>query len=256
MGKHGKALVHSANGSHLVVATKEEKLLPASVVKESVEEKVEAMELNENRKLTKKEKDALKDEVITTLLPRAFSKKSTISALIIPEQQLILVNSSSNAKAEELLALLRKAIGSLPVIPVSFITPVEQTLTQWVLSETAPAPFEIQHEAEFKSVADEGGTARFKDQELSEDEVLAHLNSGKQVHSLAFHFGHSAAFTLGSDCTIKKLRFSEEFRAGNDDMGNEDPSARLDADFVLMAEELKALTSKLFDALGGLESVE
>ncbi|SQH75822.1 DNA-binding protein, non-specific [Shewanella benthica] len=253
LGKQGQTLVHSANNRHLICATKEEKILPSQVVKEALEDKVAQIEAEEDRKLAKKEKDALKDEIIITLLPRAFSRRSQIRALIIPEIEMILVDSSSAVKAEEFLALLRKAMGSLPIIPLSFKVPIESQLTDWVKTDSTPAPFEMQDEAEFKSDSDEGGIVRFKQQDLTEAEVLAHIEVGKQVHKLALHFGQSIAFLLQSDAGIKRLKFSEEFRAGNDEVGTEDPMARLDADFALMGSELIALMNSLVEALGGLE---
>ncbi|MCL1041945.1 MULTISPECIES: recombination-associated protein RdgC [Shewanella] len=253
LGKLGHTLVHSAENRHLICATKEEKILPSQVIKEALDEKVAQIEAEESRKLAKKEKDALKDEITTTLLPRAFSRRSQIHALILPEIEMILVDSSSATKAEELLALLRKALGSLPVIPMSFKTPIETQMTEWLKSNSTPAPFEMQDEAELKSDSDEGGIVRFKQQDLTENEVLAHIEVGKQVHKLALHFGQSIAFVLQSDAGIKRLKFSEEFRAHNDEVGNEDPLARLDADFALMGSELIALMNSLVEVLGGLE---
>lgn len=254
-GKLGNTLVHSANNRHLICATKEEKILPSQVIKDALSEKVSQIEYEENRKLAKKEKDALKDEIITELLPRALSRSKQCHALILPEIQMILVDSSSLSKAEELLALLRKALGSLPVIPLSFKTPIESTLTKWVKDGSAPSPFEMQDEAELKSVSDEGGIVRFKQQDLKEDEVLAHLETGKEVHKLALHFCQSIALLLQSDSSVKRLKFSEEFRASNDELGNEDPTARLDADFALMSSELVALMRELEKSLGGLEEL-
>lgn len=253
LGKLGQTLVHSAGDRHLICATKEEKILPSQVIKEALEDKVAQIEDEENRKLAKKEKDSLKDEITTSLLPRAFSRRSQIHALILPEIEMILVDSSSAAKAEELLALLRKALGSLPVIPMSFKTPIETQLTDWLKANGAPAPFEMQDEAELKSDSDEGGIVRFKQQDLTENEVLAHIEVGKQVHKLALHFAQSIAFVLQSDAGIKRLKFSEEFRAGNDEVGTEDPIARLDADFALMGSELIALMNSLVEVLGGME---
>ncbi|PKG57077.1 recombination-associated protein RdgC [Shewanella sp. Choline-02u-19] len=253
LGKHGDSLVHTAADRHLICATKEEKLLPAQVIKEALEDKVALLESEDGRKLAKKEKDALKDEIIMTLLPRAFSRRSQIRALILPEIQMVLVDSSSAAKSEELMALLRKAIGTLPIIPISFKTPIETQLTEWLKEGKTPAAFEMQDEAELKSDSDEGGIVRFKQQDLTENEVLAHIEVGKQVHKLALHFGQSIAFLLQSDAAIKRLKFSEEFRAGNDDVGDEDPMARLDADFALMSSELIALVNSVVDSLGGLE---
>jgi recombination associated protein RdgC len=253
LGRKGQALVHSAENRHLICVTKEEKILPGQVIKEALDEKVAQIEELESRKVTKKEKDTIKDEITTTLLPRAFSRRSQTHALIMPELEMILVDSSSATKAEELLALLRKAIGSLPVIPLSYATPIESTLTQWLQAGAAPAPFEMQDEAELKSDSDEGGIVRFKQQVLQEDEVLAHIATGKQVHKLALHFGQSIAFLMQSDASIKRLKFSEEFRAGNDEVGTEDPLARLDADFSLMGSELVAFINAVNQAFGPLE---
>ncbi|WOT04262.1 recombination-associated protein RdgC [Shewanella youngdeokensis] len=253
LGKHGDTLVHTAADRHLISATKEEKILPSQVIKEALEDKVLQLEAEDNRKLTKKEKDSLKDEITTTLLPRAFSRRSQIRALILPEIQMILVDSSSAAKSEELMALLRKALGTLPIIPMSFKTPIEEQLTEWLKDGKTPADFDMQDEAELKSNADDGGIVRFKQQDLSEDEVLAHIEVGKQVHKLALHYSQSVAFILQSDATLKRLKFSEEFRAGNDDLGTEDPMARLDADFALMSSELIALVNTVVESLGGLE---
>ncbi|QSX32524.1 recombination-associated protein RdgC [Shewanella avicenniae] len=253
LGKLGQSLVHSAENRHLICATKEEKILPSQVIREALDEKVAHLEAEEQRKITKKEKDALKDEITTTLLPRAFSRRSQIRALILPEQQLLLVDSSSATKAEELLALLRKAIGSLPVVPVSFSTPIEIQLTDWLKQGELPVPFYLLDEAELKSAADDGGIVRFKQQDLTEDEVLAHVESGKQVHKLAIQFEQSIQFVLQSDAGIRRLKFAEEFRAQTDDVAGEDPLAKLDADFVLMSSEIIVLLNTLIAKLGGFE---
>lgn len=129
-------------------------------------------------------------------------------------------------------------------------------MTEWLKAGEASAPFIMQDEAELKSAAEEGGIVRFKQQVLTEDEVLAHLETGKEVHKLALHFGQSIALLLQSDASLKRLKFSEEFRAGNDDLGNDDPMARLDADFALMGSELVALMHALVEALGGLPKDE
>lgn len=252
LGKHGQTLVHSAEGYHMVAVTKEVKMLPSSVVKEALDAKVELIEQAEGRKLPKNEKNELKDEVIQEMLPRAFTRQSVTRALIMPESQLILVDSSSYSKAEELLALLRKAIGSLPVIPLSYETPVESTLTEWLKAGAAPLPFEMQNEAELR--CDKTGIAQFKDQDLSEDEVLAHIATGKQVHKLALSYGQSISFIACSDGSLKRIKFGEEFMALNDEL--DDVAARLDADFIMCAKELGGFMDSLAGDFGGYESLE
>jgi DNA recombination-dependent growth factor C len=71
LGKFGSTLTHAASGHILLCALAEEKMLPGTVVKEMLAEKVEAIEFEQGRALKKKEKEALKEEIMHTLLPRA-----------------------------------------------------------------------------------------------------------------------------------------------------------------------------------------
>ncbi|MCV5341928.1 recombination-associated protein RdgC, partial [Escherichia coli] len=87
--------------------------------KEELQKKILTLEEEQDRKLKKTEKDSLKDEVLHSLLPRAFTRKSVAKILIDRSNHLVFVEASSAKKAEDQLALLRKSLGSLPVVPFS-----------------------------------------------------------------------------------------------------------------------------------------
>ncbi|KGD75147.1 recombination associated protein [Tatumella morbirosei] len=245
------SLVHFSNGQMLLCARKEEKILPSPVIKQALEAKISRLEAEQQRKLKKTEKDSLKDEVIHSLLPRAFSRYSQTWLWIDTQHQLIMTDSASAKKSEDLLALLRKSLGSLPVVPLALETPVELTLTEWVRSGSLPAGFALLDEAELKSTLEEGGVIRCKKQALVSDEIAHHIEAGKRVTKLALDWQERLQFVVCDDGTLKRLKFSETLREQNDDIDREDQALRFDADFVLMTGELAAFTEALVAALGG-----
>nr|WP_306309356.1 recombination-associated protein RdgC [Xenorhabdus anantnagensis] len=251
MGSHGEALTHAAGNQILICMQREEKILPSSVIKKELWSKIEKLEGEQHRKLKKTEKDSLKDEVIHTLLPRAFSKESQTYLWIDNDNQRIVVDANSAKRAEDALALLRKTLGSLPVTPMMFASPIELTLTDWVSKNELPKEFMLQDEAELKAILEEGGVIRCKNQDLITDEIAIHIESGKYVTKLALEWEERIQFTLSDDFTIKKIKFSDALREQNDDIDREDFAQRFDADFVLFSGELSRMFDSLVDALGG-----
>lgn len=254
LGKQGHTFTHVADEQILVCAKKEEKLLPTSVVNDLVAEKVEALEIEEGRALKKKEKESIKEEIIVSLLPRAFSRFQQTYAWINPKAGFIAVDARSHAQAETILALLRKSIGSLPVVPIALTTPPELTLTDWLKNGAAPHGFVLEDEIELRSALDHGGIIRAKQQDLLTDEVKVHLEADKLVTSLALNWSETISFVLKDDMTIKRMKYSDELKEQNDDITSEDAAARFDADFALITGELSRFIPDLIEALGGEEA--
>ena len=76
LGRHGSEYVHAVSGNIVVAFKQEDKILPSSVVKEHLEERVLEISEQESRHVSRKERDQLKDEVIFSLLPKAFTKSN------------------------------------------------------------------------------------------------------------------------------------------------------------------------------------
>lgn len=249
----GSELLHFNVGQQfLFISHKEEKILPANVVKQETESRIATLEQQEQRKLKKTEKQAIKDDVVAVLLPRAFSKHQFTALWIDLERQLVYVDSASAKRAEDTLALLRKTLGSLPVVPISFVKQPLEAMTDWLATGETPHWLTLLEEAELKSF-DTDSVIRCKRQDLESEEIAIHLNAGKSVTKLALDWENHFSFVFNEDGTLSRLKFADEIREKNDDILKEDFAQRFDADFILMTEELRLFVEKLSDTLGGVQ---
>lgn len=249
----GSEKLHFSQGKQfLLVSHKEDKLLPANVVKKETEERIAVLEEAEARKLKKTEKQAVKDQVVSVLLPRAFSKHQFTAIWLDLDNQLVYVDAASSKRAEDTLALLRKSLGSLPVVPLSFAVPVAERLTDWIAKGHIPAWISLLEEAELKSF-DTDSVIRCKRQDLESDEITQHLQAGKFITKLAIDWENHFSCVLNEDASLSRLKFADEIREKNDDILKEDVAQRFDADFLLMTEELKLFTQKIIEEFGGIK---
>ncbi|TKB44490.1 recombination-associated protein RdgC [Thalassotalea mangrovi] len=250
LGKHGQRLLHHANGCFLLSARKEEKILPASVVKEALDEKVEQLEQEHSRKATKKEKEQFKEDITFELLPRAFSRISDTQGYICPAKNIIVINTSSRSKAEDFLALLRKSLGSLPVTSFAPETGAETIMTSWLLEQNLPEQFLIGFEGELKALGEDAAIIRCKNQDLLSDEMLAHLNTDKQVVKIAFDWDQTLSCVLADDLSVKRVKFFDVIHEQNADIQSDDILVKIDADFTLMTGELNRFIDDLLTQFG------
>ena len=245
LGKHGETTVHGGSGNFLLCARKEEKILPAPVIKDMLEAKITQLENEQSRSATKKEKEQFKEDIIFELLPRAFSRFSDTQAFISPENNTIVINTSSRGKAEDFLALLRKALGTLPVTSFTPDTAPDETMTDWLTEHNLGGQFQLGMEAEFNALGDDGAVVRVKNQDLGSDEIKSHLDADKYVVKLALEWDESLSFILCDDLAVKRLKFFDVIQDQNEDIDSDDVVARLDADFILMAGELNRFITAL-----------
>ena len=244
------ALTHESGGNILICARKEEKILPAPVVKEIVNDYIDSFEAAVGRNCTKKDREEIKEDVIFDLLPRAFSRITDTHAYINAKENIVVINSASRGKAEDLLALLRKSLGTLPVASISPDMAVDELMTNWVKYNDTHASllgsdFSLGYEAHFSSLGDGGAIATVKNQDLCSDEVQAHLDADQYVTKLELDYDKSISFMLHDDLSIKRIKFSDVTQEQNDDIDSDDKLAKLDTDFALMAGELNRMISAL-----------
>ncbi len=256
LGKNADQLSHFSDKNILVCAKREERILPAAVINEMLAEKVDQIEQAENRKLKKQEKDELKENLIHTLLPQAFKKSSLQFAFINLEAGWLIVNSASFNKAEELLALLRKSLGTLPVVPVFAQFNLALHLTDWLKNLTLPEGFSIGNDAQLLDAADDSAQVNFKNHDLLSEEVKQHLDSGKIVAKLALDWRERLKLVLQADGSIKRVNYADMLKEQIADLPKEELLLKLDADFIICAAELSQLLLELSQAMDSAEQTQ
>jgi recombination associated protein RdgC len=244
-------LAQVSNGLILLSARKEERILPGSVVRDALKEKIDEIETNQLRKVYKKERDQIKEEIVQAFMPRAFIRNSTTYAAIDPQAGLIYVNSSSPNKAEDLLSTLRECLGSLPVRPVTVKIAPSATLTDWIKQQKAADEFTVGSDCELRDTHEDGGVVRCKRQDLTSDEIQTHMTAGKQVTQLALAWQDKLSFCIDDKLAIKRLRFEDLLQEQAEKDGGDDNLGQLVASFNLMMLTLREMTPKLFEAFGG-----
>lgn len=251
LGRHSQQLVHAASGYLMICMRKEEKIIPASVVRQLLEDKVAEIEAAEAREIYRREKMRLKEEIIVDLLPRALTRISNQFAYIDVRNQLLIVDSASPAKAEALIGQLRNTLGRFPATPVKTNSSLSGLMTHWLGEARAPQGFELGHECELKHPNPDGGIVSCKKQDLESGEIQTHIKQGKQVVKLALQWQERLSCVLHEDLSIKRLRFEDIIKEAESETEADDPVSRFDLDFSLMALELATFIPALLEALGG-----
>ena len=112
-GEPGGALVETVGGHLLLKLMTEQRVVPASAVRQRVEEIVAHIEQTTGRKPGKGERKDLKEQAFFELLPRAFSRISKTIVWLDVRNGFLVLGASSQSKADEITTLLIKALDGL-----------------------------------------------------------------------------------------------------------------------------------------------
>ncbi len=240
-------------------------------IKRKLEQRVAQIERSQLRKVYKKERDSLKDDIIAAVLPTALMVQTSYYVIIDTLSQRIFVASASLKTAEDALSLLREALGSLPVAVLrTRLSPVT-VMTDWV-KKTQPMPEDtFLLEAAILEEVDGPGKAGVAYIDLDEEGVKALLNEGgRQVTKLAVGLldqngEQLCAATIDAKLLMRKVWFSTYAQDQVDERcqaqeGDEDLAAarraELEASMLIGLDAVNQLADKLIEAFGGQDNAQ
>lgn len=238
-------LVRTLNGNSMFCLQIEEKILPATVIRQELAELIKQIETSENRKLRAKEKYSLKDEILISLLPRAFTRLTRVHAYIDTKNQWLVLSTTNAKKTDQFLSLLKKCI-SEDVYRID-VNNISATMTNWIKNQDYPKTFGIEKAGVLQDAKEESRVIRCKQQSLFAESIQALLNDGCDVVQLALSWQDRVNFTLSNDFSLSAIQFQDEVLDQVKEMEPETLQQQFDADFLIMAEIFSIMLSELRD---------
>ena len=242
---HG-ALVESIGGQWIARLMTETKSVPGSVLARKVAEKAARIEQETGRNLGPKESKELKDEALLDLLPMAFTKQASTWVWIDPTARLLVLDTSSQGRADEVASMLVDSLPGLSVSLLNMKASPQAAMAHWLATQEPPAGFSIDRECELKSADESKSVVRYGRHPLDIAEVQQHIQQGKLPTKLALTWDDRVSFVLTEGLQIKKLAFLDSvFEGTKADEGG------FDTDVAIATGELRKLIPDLIEALGG-----
>ena len=228
-------LVHNIPGYWIICMQFEEKVLPATVVRQELNDTIKDIEKSQGRRVRQKEKYALKDEITHTLLPRAFSKLTRVYAYLDIKNNYLVIDS------------LKHAIGSIQLSMPNIKNPMP-IMTQW-LAHNSPPPFisiddkqgVLQHFNQQQSMV------RCQHQDWFANSMQSLVKEGYQVKQLALLWREQVSFVLHDDFSFRHIRLNDEVLEVTKDHHTTADTQPSDVDYILVLNTLSALFKELLE---------
>lgn len=244
-------LVYVLHHQWLLALGVEHKLLPASVVRQTVQQRAAEIEQMTGMKPSRKRQRELKEEVTDELLPRAFSRYRTTFCWVDPTARWLLVDAGSEKRGDEFMEHLRKSLTDAPFTLIQTGRSPSAAMAEWLIAREAPTGFTIDRECVLQSPLEEKSTVRYTRHSLVDtDEIQHHIRDGKQPIQLALTWQDRISFVLTDKCEIRKAALLEMAKP-DDQPDAESADAQFETDFVLMTGMMGQLLGDLVEALGG-----
>ncbi|HNH35430.1 MAG TPA: recombination-associated protein RdgC [Rhodocyclaceae bacterium] len=243
-------LVFNLERQWLLALGVEQKLLPASVIRQEAEKRANRLESEQGYRPGRKQLRDLREQVTVDLLPRAFSRYQALHCWIDPQDGWLAIDASSAARAEELLEVLGKSLDEFPLKRLDTRTSPGAAMAGWLAEGEGPADFSIDRECELRLPGAERSIVRYVRHPLDGGEIRAHLAAGKEPTRLAMTWQDRISFVLTEKLEIKRLAFLDVLKEDAEKQ-SEHGDEIFDIEFALMTGELRRLLPALVAALGG-----
>jgi len=245
------ALVHAIQRQIMIALGVEQKLLPASVIKDAAAERAAQVEAQQGHPVGRRQMRDIKEQMTDELLPRAFSRRHTTYAWLDAAAGIMAIDAGAPAKADAVIEVLRATLDDVPCALLQTQLGAGAAMTRWVAGDEPPPGFTFDSELELRAPDTSKATVRYVRHPLDGEDIRRHIAAGKTVTRLGLTWRDRVSFVLTDLLQVKRLDFLEVLEREPESTQDENTADRFDLDFALMAGELSRLVAELVDALGG-----
>lgn len=248
------SLLYGAMGYKMLCMKIEEKVLPASVVQDQAQERIKELEGMEDRKLSKREKASIKDQIYFTLIQQAFCRSTKIYAYFDTHKNWLIVNCSNAKKLELFVTHFKKAFEGVEIVAPETKN-IPKLMTQWLLTNQYPDSFLVEKNAVLEDFNDTKRVIRVKNQDLFNESIQDLIKDGCVPKQISLTWFDRVTFNLNHDMTLTALKYDDAVIESADDGMVETDAERFDADFLIMTQTLQALLQEVLNEVCVSDSV-
>lgn len=247
----GDLLSRRLSGADLLQLRIQTRVLPPAAVQEALATRIEAFTQRTRTQPNRVEKRDLKDDVYSELLPQALLRSDRVQAIMLPQTNVLVVGSASEKVADYFMDALKRAMVTFQYAPVAFKTPAQEWMKRFFMGASSER-FRMGRECRMRDMSDTRASVNWLDFDLADSSLRRHVTDGLAVDRLGLLFEQVCGLVIDQDLVLRKVRL-----LGQDDMDqvpDEDPLAKHDAEFVTMAGGFQSLVDGLAAELGGFVS--
>jgi recombination associated protein RdgC len=250
--------VHTTHGQHLIALGVEQKLLPASIVRQVAGDRAKVIAEQQGFPVGRRQMRELKERVLEELRARALTRRRVTRAWIDPAHGWLVVDAAGGPRADELIETLRDTLGTLAVQLLETERSPSASMGAWLALGDAPLRFTIDQDLELQAADQTKATIRYTRYPHEAREIRQHLTAGMYATRLGLTWNDRISFVLTEKLLIKRVEFlamekdSAPMHEQSQSQENEQRAAQeqFEIDFMLMSGELNQLLADLGQALG------
>lgn len=241
-------LVHAAGEQHLIALGVEQKLLPASLIRQVAADRAAELAAEQGFAVGRKQLRDLQRQVADELRGRALCKRRQTAAWLDVAHGWLCIDSAGGSRADEVVETLRDTLGSFAAVPPQTERSPQSCMARWLAQDQAPPHFTLDDELELKGQDKSRAVLRWSRHPLDIAEIKTHMADGLVPTRLGLTWRDRVSFVLTDKLQLKRIQFIG-LDEPVDDAQQTDPKEQFDAEFLLVSGELSLLLADLMAAL-------